>query len=57
MILNGENLPILFNEESFIKAFCNMVLQFVTDYTRRLTYNIQSDLPLQIYDLFKIYIL
>ena len=57
IILNGDNLSILFNEESFLKAFCNMVLQFVTDFTRRLTYNVQSDLPLQIYDIFKFYIL
>jgi hypothetical protein len=45
-------LPILFNnekaitallsEEMFLKAFCKMILQFVTDYARRITHHVQT---------------
>ncbi len=34
-----------------------MVLQFVTDFSRRITYHVQTELPFLIYDLFKPYLL
>ena len=44
-ILSVENISQVFSDEYFLKTFCKMVLEFVRDYCRRLTYNVQTDLP------------
>ena len=58
LVFRGEDdIRELFQDEYFIKAFCKMVLQFVTDLSKRLTSRVQTELPFQIYDLFKPYLL
>lgn len=42
VINSQESINAIFGEEIFLKAFCKMILQFVTDYGRRLTYHVQT---------------
>ena len=44
-ILSVENISQVFSDEYFLKTFCKMILEFVRDYCRRLTYHVQTDLP------------
>ena len=39
---NKETVEMLFRDEMFLKAFCKMVLQFLTDYGRRITHHVQT---------------
>jgi hypothetical protein len=57
MFRSKATVKALFEDEMFIKAFCKMTLQFVTDYGRRITHHVQTEVPFLIHDLFKPYLL
>ncbi len=57
LLCDQQSIDDLFNEETFLKAFCKMILEFVTDYGRRISHHVQTEIPFLIHDLFRPYLL